>query len=425
MSIVRSPVACVPTWKPARVRAAHDRSQLGDALVLGGAREHELARAAQVGVGLVDPGRAVGRDPVGEDLDGAQRQQPLVEHLRARVAREHPLELLDGAAAGAADQQRVRRREHQGHARAERVVGQRVAVDVDLVGREARVRVARDALRQQDADGGGERAAQLVGRQRRQHREHELLGALPQQPDRLARGVAIDHAARRRHGVARDAGQLERARVDPDGVEREVAQDDGVVRRHRVEVLPRRQPGRVGADLVEQREVPSAPADPLARGGARDRLRHELDDVRDRGDRREADVERERREREARGEPVHVRVIDPRQRRSPLQVDHGRAATRQAPDLARRTGAPDPPAADGERLGDAAAPIERVHLAVEQHEVGRPRPGGAARGRGHRERRDGARAGADELAPGQAVDGGFGRHGGWKHPALPYLVRPP
>ena len=207
--------------------------------------------------------------------------------------------------------------------------------------------------------------------QRRQHREHELLGALPQEPDRLARGVAIDHAAGRRHGVA----------VTP-------ASSSACVLTHTVwKEKSRRTTGwsgdtasrscRVGSRAGSARiSSSSARFHPLPRihspGAApATAWRHERDDVRDRRDRREADVERQRRERETRGEPVHMRVIDPGQRRPALEVDHGRAAARQAPDLARRAGAPDPAAADREGLGDAVAAVERVHLAVEQDEVGR------------------------------------------------------
>ena len=298
-----------------------------------------------------------------------------------------------------------RRGEHERDPRPEHAVGERVAVDPDLVGRQPRVGVARDAERVQDADGRPQAAAQLPAAQRRELLEDERLRALPQQPDRIPGRVAVDHPAGRRRRVAIDAGELQRPRVHPHGVEGEVAQDDGMVGRHGVEVLPGGQPARVRPRLVEQREVPAAAADPRARRHGGGRPAHRGADLGDRLDRGEAHVQRQRRERQAGREAVHVGVVDPGQRRAALEVDHPRAAPGQPADLARRPRPDDPAAAHGDRLRDAIAAVERVHLAVEEDEVGRlglRRPGGRRR-KGQAGRRGGA--GPQQRAAGEGVGG--------------------
>lgn len=254
-----------------------DGVDLGDPLVVGLAADAQGAAAA-ADVRLVHPGRLVGDDAVGEDLDSVDREAARIGVAGLAEGGEGAGELLSGARHSGGQEQ-------DAEAGGQFAVGQQPAVDVEglrterathdavAAGAEPGFGVAGHAEPGERGEGRPDRVGPLLPAERRQRVLDEGLGPLVEQPGRLPGFVYDDGPAGRRDGVPVDPDELQRLGVDPGGVPGEGVQDDGVVRTHGVEVAPRGQPRRIEDALVEVTGVPAVPRDPLPARNPPDGLR--------------------------------------------------------------------------------------------------------------------------------------------------------
>ena len=332
----------------------HHLVQVGDALVVGVGLHGERPGAA-ADVVVVHPRRLVGRDAVGEDLHADDREV-------ARVVRRHVAQHVEVRA------ELVERRRHAGgeaqHVDAQREVARlheppvhveaRGAHRADRVGgADRRVGDAGDAEPGElGSDEPGCELALLVA-----HRRHPLerfaQPDLVQHAGGAAAGIGHDRLVVCVIGVGIDPEQVEHDRVDPGGVVREVDQHHRVGGGDCVEVVARRHAVGVGGALGEVAEVPALPDDPVARLAIADRVAHRCDAVGDRGDRRERDVEVERRRHVAEADRVDVRVVDAGEQRAAVEVDDAGVRAGERLDVGARADGADRVARDGERLGDS------------------------------------------------------------------------
>ena len=208
-----------------------------------------------------------------------------------------------------------------------------------------------------------------------EHFVHQVHRALAQCSARLAGArIPLDPSVRRIGRIAGDAGQCQRARVDPERMAVHRLERGRTVRHGLVEQ------GLGGVRRREQRELPSATADPRqvgpGTGTGTDRIEdgrhaHQL------GDGALAELR-------AADRWVHVRILEAGEHHPSLQLDDLRAWADEARRNAVAADVDDPAVAHGDRRGPASGRVHRVHGAAAEHEVGRP--GGFA-GAGEKDRR--------------------------------------
>ena len=141
--------------------------------------------------------------------------------------------------------------------------GERGEIDAHLVD-------AGQALGHALGDRVDDGALEALDGRRRDHRAHQLLSGIDEQPGGLAVGVLDDQASRGIAGMTIDAGETQRCCVGPDRVPVDTHQRHGVIRRGVIE-------GRAGRkrSARPQRLVPAAPGDPVACCHRRRRCRHD------------------------------------------------------------------------------------------------------------------------------------------------------
>ena len=225
------------------------------------------------------------------------------------------------------------------------------------------------------------------------HRRHSQLGRLagerlelsaqhavghvrPHRTDETEEGIFVDHAVdglgareaavraaervRLRRG---DARRRHRPRVDHRAVGGPGQQDDRIVRRHRIEHLPR---GR----RIEDHRLADEHQDPLTRLRHRHPLRHLIDRLLQSRP-GPGDVDRRQRQARQADAQVGMGVVESRHHHPSAEVDRARARSRQSPHRPVVAHGDDPRAADGDRLRPGPAGVGREDLAVVEDDVGR------------------------------------------------------
>ncbi len=260
-------------------------------------------------------------------------------------------------------------------------VGQQPAVDVEGLrtertphdagpaGSEPGLGVAGHAESRERGQGRPDRLGPLPPAERRQRVLDEGLGPLVEQPGRLSGPVHDDGPARRRDGVPVDADELQGLGVDPGGVPGEGVQDDGTVRAHGVEVVPRGQPRRIGEALGEVAGVPAVPGDPPSGRGPPDGLPYRTGHVRERGHGGMAEVEGERRRRHAESATVQVGIVDAGEQGGPAQVDHAGAGSDQRRDVVPLPDGTDDASGHRQGRGDGELRVDRDHPSAHEHQI--------------------------------------------------------
>jgi hypothetical protein len=205
------------------------------------------------------------------------------------------------------------------------------------------IRAARDTRREVALGAAAERLDQFIlGRFGDEVRD-QLLRGFEQQTGRVATLVVDDPAALGRGGVGGDAGQAEGARIDDAEVAGGVRDDDRMVGRDGVKVVP----GWVAA-LGERLVVVAAPDHPSSSRRLRRPLRDAPLEFRDRPAARRAAIYLT--ERAAEHQHVIVRLIETRQQRLPTQINDPRARRGQRAHIGGQPDGDDPVAAHEHRF---------------------------------------------------------------------------
>ena len=304
----RSPIAWKWSWKP----AASSAGAISPARRAGSMKSMPgVGRRPPVAieVRLEEGAREVLEDAVEHELD-RRSPQALDDGCPPRVL--EPLELVQ--AARPVPPQREGRAQGEVAALGEGPVGRNVVL------LDPGVRDGGDPEGVEVPLGGEDRRLPLPLVERRKVAADESGRSLVKRPLGRSVGLALDPAIVGIGRGGRDAGEREGPAVDPRPVAVAVLQEDRSVRDDRVEVRPR------GSAAWERRHAPPAADDPrLVRMG--DRVRRDRCEVRLALPGQVVEVAGQ--ERPAAERWVDVGILEARQERSALEVDHARRPARE------------------------------------------------------------------------------------------------
>ena len=196
---------------------------------------------------------------------------------------------------------------------------------------------------------------------------HKTHGRLAKETGRLARLITVDLPALGVGCGPRDAGSGQRRRVGDTEVPTRASQERWTPSGHAVQLLP----GRVAAD-IEAAVIVSTPEDPaVADGGGcgHGRGPKRLLERGEGGDGPRPGVDEA--ETETVGDRVGVVVVEPGEKRPPLEIDHaGRGSSDILPDLVAAADACNAIADDRHRFGGRLVIVDGDHRAVQENEIG-------------------------------------------------------